>query len=288
MGALAIAREPADAAMMEQVVVVGDLTNMRPAQRVMYYNRVCESLGLNPFTKPFDYIRLNGKLVLYARKDATEQLRKKNRVSITRLETEMAEGVYIVTAYAQTGDGRTDSDIGAVNVQGLAGEAKANAMMKAITKAKRRVTLSICGLGWLDETEIDSIPDAQRVPVSVETGEIVEGQTTEQPPAPASEGDRPSAPARPVDPPPGVGIPTRPGDLLAVVNGRVEVPYDNVPHLWQALRNEYNDPRWQWPQPRDLDGWRDAYARAFAHAQRKAAPAPPAATEGDGEPEAAF
>ena len=114
------------------------------------------------------------------------------------------------------------------------------------------------------------------------------GKRQSSPPAPASEGDRPSAPARPVDPPPGVGIPTRPGDLLAVVNGRVEVPYDNVPHLWQALRNEYNDPRWQWPQPRDLDGWRDAYARAFAHAQRKAAPAPPAATEGDGEPEAAF
>lgn len=287
---LAVVREPADAAMMEQVVVVGDLTNMRPAQRVMYYNRVCESLGLNPFTKPFDYIRLNGKLVLYARKDATEQLRKKNRVSITRLETEIAEGVYIVTAYAQTGDGRTDSDIGAVNVQGLTGEAKANAMMKAITKAKRRVTLSICGLGWLDETEIDSIPDAQRVPVSVETGEIVEGQVTERPPAHTvpPEGDRPSTPARPTDPLPAAGIPTRPGDLLAVVNGRVEVPYDNVPHLWQALRNEYNDPRWQWPQPRDLDGWRDAYARAFAHAQCKVTPAMPVATEGDAEPEQSF
>jgi hypothetical protein len=179
MGALTVVREPADAAMMEQVVVVGDLTNMRPAQRVMYYNRVCESLGLNPFTKPFDYIRLNGKLVLYARKDATEQLRKKNRVSITRLETEIAEGVYIVTAYAQTGDGRTDSDIGAVNVQGLTGEAKANAMMKAITKAKRRVTLSVCGLGWLDETEVDSIPGAQPSVVNIETGEVVEGQVTE-------------------------------------------------------------------------------------------------------------
>ena len=287
---LAVVREPADAAMMEQVVVVGDLTNMRPAQRVMYYNRVCESLGLNPFTKPFDYIRLNGKLVLYARKDATEQLRKKNRVSITRLETEIAEGVYIVTAYAQTGDGRTDSDIGAVNVQGLTGEAKANAMMKAITKAKRRVTLSICGLGWLDETEIDSISDAQRVPVSVETGEIVEGQVTERPAdtAPPTQSEPPVVlpkSAATGTPPP---VPTKPGDLLAVVNGRVEVPYDNVPHLWQALRNEYNDPKWQWPQPKDLDGWRDAYARALAHAQRKAAPASPAVSDGDAEPEQSF
>jgi hypothetical protein len=33
--------------------------------------------------------------------------------------------------------------------------------MKADTKAKRRVTLSIGGLGWLDETEVDSIPDTR-------------------------------------------------------------------------------------------------------------------------------
>jgi hypothetical protein len=34
-------------------------------------------------------------------------------------------------------------------------------MMKCETKAKRRVTLSIVGLGWTDESEIETIPDAQ-------------------------------------------------------------------------------------------------------------------------------
>ena len=34
-----------------------------------------------------------------------------------------------------------------------------NALMKAVTKAKRRVTLSICGLGMLDETEVETIPN---------------------------------------------------------------------------------------------------------------------------------
>ena len=284
---LAVVRETPDPTIMEQVVVVGDLTNMRPVQRVAYYNSVCKSLGLNPLTRPFDYLYLNKKLVLYARKDATEQLRKLYRVSITKLDTEVAEGVYIVTAYAQTADGRVDSDIGAVGIQGLTGEAKSNAMMKAITKAKRRVTLSICGLGWLDETEIDSIPDAQRAPVNVETGEIVEGQVTEQPAPPTTSGhEKPAASDAPKLP----AVPTRPGDLLAVVNGRVEVPYDNLPHLMQALRGEYADPRWQWPQPKDLEGWRDAYARAIAHAQRKTAPAtsPVPSYEGDGEPIAAF
>jgi hypothetical protein len=45
--------------------------------------------------------------------------------------------------------------------------------MKAITKAKRRVTLSICGLGWLDETEIESIPSAMPARVDIDTGEIM-------------------------------------------------------------------------------------------------------------------
>jgi hypothetical protein len=49
---------------------------------------------------------------------------------------------------------------GAVSIVNVNGEARANAMMKAETKAKRRVTLSICGLGMLDETEVESIPEA--------------------------------------------------------------------------------------------------------------------------------
>ena len=32
--------------------------------------------------------------------------------------------------------------------------------MRCETKSKRRVTLSICGLGLLDETEVETIPDS--------------------------------------------------------------------------------------------------------------------------------
>src|SRR6202020_1247291 len=38
------------------------------------------------------------------------------------------------------------------------------AVMKAETKSKRRVTLSICGLGILDETEIETIPESKPAP----------------------------------------------------------------------------------------------------------------------------
>lgn len=157
---------------IEQVVMQGDLSKLDPQQRVTYYNSVCKSLGLNPYTRPFDYISLNGKLTLYAKKDATEQLRKLNGISIDRLESKMVDDLYIVTATARTKDGRTDSATGAVTLGHLKGDAKANAIMKAETKAKRRVTLSISGMGWCDETEINSIPTAQHVNVDLETGEI--------------------------------------------------------------------------------------------------------------------
>jgi hypothetical protein len=41
-------------------------------------------------------------------------------------------------------------------------EDRANTILKAVTKAKRRVTLSICGLGFLDETEVEDIPAAAK------------------------------------------------------------------------------------------------------------------------------
>lgn len=163
-------------AVLEKVVVEGDLSKLTPAERVIYYRNVCESLGLNPLTRPFDYIVLNGRLTLYARKDATDQLRRIHGVSVRIASREFIEplGLYVVVARATTADGREDEAIGAVSVRGLSGDALANAIMKAETKAKRRVTLSIVGLGWTDESEVDSIPGAQAVRVDPETGEILD------------------------------------------------------------------------------------------------------------------
>jgi len=163
-------RDNAD--LIEQAVMVGDLSKLPADQRLAYYKKVCDSMGLNPLTKPFDYITLNGKLTLYAKRDCTDQLRKLHRVSIRIDKAEAVEGVYQVTATATMADGRTDSSMGAVPFDGLKGEARANAVMKAETKAKRRVTLSIVGLGWLDESETDSIPGARVDVVDFKTGEI--------------------------------------------------------------------------------------------------------------------
>lgn len=145
---------------IEACLIRGDLRQLTSEQRVVYYNHVCESVGLNPLTRPFDYIVLNGKEVLYARRDAADQLRKIHQVSISIKEQKELDGVYVVTVSAKDKSGKEDEDVGAVNTMGLKGEARANAVMKAITKAKRRVTLSICGMGLLDETEVSDIPGA--------------------------------------------------------------------------------------------------------------------------------
>ena len=154
-------------AALERVLVKGDLSKLTEDQRVFYYRAVCESVGLNPLTRPFDYlIMAGGKLTLYANKCCTDQLRTLHGISIDKLESQTIEGICEVKAYALNSKGRRDADIGAVSIAGLRGEALANAKMKATTKAKRRVTLSICGLGMLDDSEVDSIPGAQRQPAT--------------------------------------------------------------------------------------------------------------------------
>lgn len=177
-GSLAILPAPQGlGADIEKVLIGGDLSPLNPDQRLRFYNAMCQSLGLNPLTKPFAYIVLNGKLQLYALKDCTEQLRKIHGVSITQVDPKQIGDLLVVVASACDRDNRVDSSTGAVAIayplrikdfdgkwkdhpkggKQFEGEDLANAMMKAETKAKRRVTLSLCGLGMLDETEVDTL-----------------------------------------------------------------------------------------------------------------------------------
>lgn len=148
---------------VELALVTGDLSKLDSADRLIYYRRLCESLGLNHLTQPFAYLNLNGKLTLYATRTATDQLRRLNNVSIAITGRDRVDDVYIVTARATTPDGRSDESTGVVTLGALKGDALANALMKCETKAKRRVTLSLCGLGWMDETEVETVPGAVRV-----------------------------------------------------------------------------------------------------------------------------
>lgn len=168
----ALAVSQGDAELAAIAATKNDLSAMTEPQRAQLYGAVCRSIGLNPLTSPFEYIRLNGKLTLYAKKGATDQIRDIRGISITDTSHQVIDGVLITTVVATDKSGRTDSDMGAVAIKGLQGEALANAYMKALTKAKRRVTLSLAGLGFLDESEVETVPSAQPVNVNHQTGRI--------------------------------------------------------------------------------------------------------------------
>lgn len=181
---LATTDNPADIApeIMEKVLIGGDLAALKPEERISYYKAVCHSLKLNPLTRPFEYIAFEGKLALYARRDCTEQLRARDGIEILSLERKTEDGLHTVIAKAKNRDGRQDEAIGAVPVvepnyvmewqngkkvratNPLAGKPlnpidRAKALKVCETQAKRRVTLSLAGLGIPDESEIEGISE---------------------------------------------------------------------------------------------------------------------------------
>jgi hypothetical protein len=148
---------------MEAVLLKGDLSKLTESERVRLYGEVCKSLGLNPLTQPFAYVTLSGRLTLYALRNCADQLRKIHNVTLEIVSRTVVDDLLTIHVRARTPDGRMDEDLGIVSLPStLRGEARANAELKAVTKAKRRATLSICGLGWLDETEVADIPTMRR------------------------------------------------------------------------------------------------------------------------------
>jgi hypothetical protein len=147
-----------DVRVVESMVVRGDLSGLNPQQRAAHYIRVCERLGLDPYSQPFEYLKLNGKEVMYAKKGATDQL-----AAIHRLNRRIVDGPKVIdlagtklvyaVAEATLPNGRVETSTATVPLVD-----PVNVLMKCETKAKRRVTLSILGLGMLDEGELDTIP----------------------------------------------------------------------------------------------------------------------------------
>ena len=154
------------ARMVESLVMRGDISALSPEHRVRFYVQTCEGLGLNPHSQPFAFLKLNGKEVMYATRGATDQL-----AAMHRIDRKIIDGPKIVdiagakvaycVAEARHPNGRTETATATLPVTD-----PPNLYMKLETKAKRRVTLSILGLGLLDETELDNIPASAKGPAS--------------------------------------------------------------------------------------------------------------------------
>ena len=150
---------------LAKLVLEQDLSKFSDVQKVQYVTALCERLGIDPLTKPFELMILNGKLLPYPTKAATNQLTKRYKLSLLITSAKQNGDMYVVLAEARTSTGQVVQDMGVVNIANLKGDALQNAMLKAVTKAKRRAVLSIVGLGMLDETEVpynvttEALPD---------------------------------------------------------------------------------------------------------------------------------
>lgn len=161
-GALVTAPEPD----LSAILIRGDLSSLTDAEKATYFMAVCRATNLNPATRPFAFIKTKAGVVLYANKSAANQLSKRDEISLEITDQREAGGLYVVTVKATTPSGRVDTDVGATPLGTLTGEDRVNAILKAITKAKRRAILSICGLGMLDETEVETMRVVETNPES--------------------------------------------------------------------------------------------------------------------------
>jgi hypothetical protein len=160
---------------IEKALLVGNLATLTAEQRQSYYMAICQSAGLNPLTRPFTLMKnKGGDLFFYANKECAEQLRSRDAVSLQILsrETESDVGIYTVTIRASLPNGRKEDAQGVVDITNLKGQALADARMRAESKAKRRATLAICGLGFAGEEDREGY--ATVVSFDPQTGEIRE------------------------------------------------------------------------------------------------------------------
>lgn len=150
---------------LSSLILKGDISGLDSKQRVTYVTNLCQRIGLDPLTQPFKILKLQGKEVLYADKGCAQQLCKIYGISTEITKQEKVENLYVVSVRAIGRDGRYSDEIGAVTIGDNKGDVLANALMKAVTKSKRRAVLAYCGLGMLDETEIETIPHAKTAPI---------------------------------------------------------------------------------------------------------------------------
>ena len=173
-----------------------DTRSLEPADRKAVLVGLARKLGLNPMSNAVMFLLTNGRETLYVTKQGTDQI-----AAAARLQRETIKGPEVVTiegrklvfcqVRATHPDGRSE-----VSTATLALMDPVNDLMKCETKAKRRATLSVCGLGLLAEDEIETIPGAQRVPMSTtETAQATETAAPTGENAAAAVADVPAEPS---------------------------------------------------------------------------------------------
>jgi hypothetical protein len=161
---------------INDIIQQGDVGSLEPAKRSRFLYRLAEKLKLNPFSRPFDLINVkkpdgSKKLIIYANKSCADQIRERDKLDVEcvysgplMIGDTADETIYVFhVKITDPETKRTGFNVGAVPIVGTAGEDRSNAVMKAWTKAERRATLAFSGLGFPDESEVQSIKGVEEV-----------------------------------------------------------------------------------------------------------------------------
>ena len=245
------AQQPIDPDTMAAVLGGGDLAALTNHQRVEYLDALCRATGLNPLTKPFEFIWLQKRLTIYATASAFQQLAGIHKVHLRIDHRERHADGWEVWATAKFPDGREVQDVGWVGLaKGVTGEAAGNALKKAVTQAYRRSIRAAIGLPFNSPEEVDSIPpgDVRHVVVDTDTGEI------KPEPRPVHTLNAPPKPA-----PEPVVVPAAVQEMI----GRCETPEDFTDLLATAKAEAWRDQ--PWARQVNLAMFQAAGTRGIAH-----------------------
>jgi hypothetical protein len=138
----------------------GSVSHFDKSQKQALLSKLCMTLGLNEETQPFRiYTNSMGEEYIYATKECCAQLRHRECISIEEIDIPIILGNTIsVRVKGSNKHDRTSWEIGSVGVDAtLTPAQEAHAIMTAVTKAKRRLTLCLSGLGVLADVELEDM-----------------------------------------------------------------------------------------------------------------------------------
>jgi hypothetical protein len=171
---------------LAHVLGTGDLHQLTNAQRVAHYINLCRTSGLNPLSRPYQWIEFQESegaapvLTLYFKPTAAAQALRNHHISVHYPRREIVGELFVCEAHGTAPDGRQGVGTKYVPLVGKYGRLKdrrlANALMSAETGALRRLALN---MGVASGLDVDDEGHVRHVYVDG-TGAVLEAPTEEQ------------------------------------------------------------------------------------------------------------
>lgn len=147
---------------MLAILARGNIASLNEEDRTKYILALCDALSLDPRFKPIDLISGQGGTVTpYLNRGATDSLARRWGIQRTTVKAPCVvtigtvECVMCVARATDTKTGRWEERVATAILKD-----HANAFMRVETKAIRRATIALLGIGLPDESELDGIRGA--------------------------------------------------------------------------------------------------------------------------------